>query len=113
IAAQILAILSEAALVVAQPAFVVANLAAIFTDITVEKAVVSVESALVEPARALGHFIRAHGLEPVDSIGQFLAMDPLFGPAADNLAQAITEGRVTREITEVLQNLTDVGARSQ
>jgi hypothetical protein len=68
-----------------QPAFVVTDFAPILADVA------------IQPARALGHFVRAHSLQPVDSLGQVLTVDPLLRPAADDLPQTIAERRIARE----------------
>jgi hypothetical protein len=68
-----------------QPAFVLADFAPILADVA------------IQPARALGHFVRAHSLQPVDSLGQVLTVDPLLRPAADDLPQTIAERRIARE----------------
>jgi hypothetical protein len=50
-----------------QTAFVVAQFASILADIS--EVIVTGGSALLQPARALGHFVRAHLLQPVDTVG--------------------------------------------
>jgi hypothetical protein len=77
-----------------QTAFVLAYLAPVLADVS--EAVVAAEAALVQPARTLGHLICTHALQPMDAIGQILPLDPLLGPAANDLAQAITEGGTAR-----------------
>ena len=72
-----------------QSPFILADFTPVLPDIA--EAVVSVEAALIHPARALSDFIGAHALQPVDSVGQFLAVDALLGPAADDLAETITK----------------------
>src|SRR5438552_2338362 len=83
VAAQVLALVGEPAFIVAEAAFVGAQLAAILADVA-ELVWIAI-AGLVQPARALGHFIRAHSLQPVDPVGQLRATDTLLGPAADHL----------------------------
>jgi hypothetical protein len=91
-----------------QPSFILADFTPVLTNIA--EAVVSVEAALIHPARALSDFVRAHALEPVDSVSQFLAVDPLLGPAADDLAEAIAKWRTASgRQTEVVQ-LAEIGS---
>jgi hypothetical protein len=81
VAAQVFAVTGEAALVFAQLAPVVANIA------------VAADAARVQTAGALGNLIRAHGLEPVNTLCQFRTVDTLMCPSADDLPQTIAERR--------------------
>jgi hypothetical protein len=56
-------------LVVAKAALVAEYLAAIFANVAIVEPVVPSPTTLVQPTSALRDFIRAHGLQPVDSIG--------------------------------------------
>jgi hypothetical protein len=87
--------------------FVFADFTAILTDVA--ETVALVEAALVHPPRALGDFVRAHALEPVDSVGPFLAVDPLLGPTADDLAQTITERRTASGRQTKIAQLAEIG----
>jgi hypothetical protein len=91
--------------------FVFADFTAILTDVA--ETVALVEAALVHPPRALGDFVRAHALEPVDSVGQFLAVDALLGPAADDLPQAITERRTASSRQTKIAQLAEIGPGRQ
>src|SRR5438309_2197280 len=94
VAAQVLAILGDAAFILADPPLIVAQLAAVFADVAV--LVWIAIAGLVQPAGALGHFIRAHSLQPVDPVGQFRPTDSLLGPAADHLPQTLSKGRIAQ-----------------
>jgi hypothetical protein len=76
VAAQVFAVAGKSALILAQRALVVAHVA------------VAAIAGGVETAGAFGDFVRAHGLEPVDTVGQFGAVDTLVRPSADDLSQA-------------------------
>src|SRR5438067_520024 len=133
VAAQVLAIMGDAAFVLADPALIVAQLAAVFADVAVACAAIRLAeiaaqvladvaelvwiaiAGLVQPAGALGHFIRAQSLQPVDPVGQFRATDTLLGPAADHLPQTLSKGRIAQAAgcRQVSQGLPKIGPRSQ
>jgi hypothetical protein len=96
-------------LILAQPALIAEYLTAIFTDIAIVEPVVPSETILVQPAGALSDFIRAHGLEPMNSVGQLGAADSLLSPAADDLPQTIAERRADGRSAQVPQ-LWEIGA---
>src|SRR5947208_317276 len=113
IAAQVLAVAAQPAFIVAEAAFVGAELAAILADVA-ELVWIAV-AGLVQPAGALGHFIRAHSLQPVDPVGQFRPTDSLLSPAADHLPQTLSKGRIAQAAgcRQVSQGLPKIGPRSQ
>jgi hypothetical protein len=96
-----------------QPTFIVADFSSIFAGVA--PTAVSVEGALIHPSGALGDFIGPHALEPMDSIGQSLTLDPLLRPAADHLTQTIGEWRDAAHAgaAQSLHDGSQITARSQ
>jgi len=96
-----------------QSTFIVADFSSIFADVA--ETVRSVEGTLIHPSGALGDFIGPHALEPMDSIGQSLTLDPLLRPAADHLTQTIREGREAAGAgaAQSLHDGSQITARSQ
>jgi hypothetical protein len=86
ITAQIFAITGQATLVVA-------DFTSIFPEVV--KSAASVECPLIHPSGTLGDFVGPHALEPMDTIGQLLPLNPLLCPAANYLTEAIGEWRTT------------------
>jgi hypothetical protein len=77
---------------------------------------VVVQAALViESPKAPSHVLGAFALEPVDALGQLLAVHALLGPATDRLPKPATEGSITQagRHTRVSEQAAEAGSRSK
>jgi hypothetical protein len=102
IAVQVFAIAGAAALILAQLALFLAKVA------------VAAGAAGVQTAGPFGNLVRAHGLEPVNTLCQLRSVDTLMRPSADDLAQTITKRRPARERSrsEISDGLAEVCPRT-